>query len=95
MIVTDDKGPAEVVTVEFVFEGELLSIDSASVSITVVNGSDPDVAAMLDGALQISGTSVFQRIKNGLDKVNYRPYCLAVSGTEKRERAGILPVRES
>lgn len=93
MIRTSEKDPWENVAVEFVFAGELSAIDSAAVSIAVVNGTDADVAAMLDGALQISGTSVFQRVANGVDDVNYKLRCEAAHGADKRVRAGILPVR--
>lgn len=90
---TDDKDPWESVVVEFDFTGELVSIDSATVVVTPVNGTDAGASAMLEGALQIIGSSVYQRVRNGVDKLNYKLRCEAVSGSDKRVRAGVLPVR--
>lgn len=81
--------PAENPVIEFVFAGELTSIDSATVSISPVG------AALLDGAPQISGTSVLQRIKHGVaaDRINYTLRCEAIGGVDRRVRAATLPVR--
>lgn len=88
-----DKDPAESVVVEFAFDGELSEIDSATMAIALLNGADPDIAAMLDGALQIQGTSVLQRVSAGVDQVNYKLRCVATHGDDVRVRAAILPVR--
>lgn len=88
-----DKDPAESVVVEFAFDGELLAIDSAVMSIAVIDGADPAAAAMLVGALQIQGTSVLQRISAGLDQVNYALRCVATHGEDVRVNRAILPVR--
>lgn len=84
-----ETDPAENPVVEFDFYGEMVSIDSAVVSITPVG------AALLDGAPQISGTSVLQRIKHGVaaDKTNYTLRCEAIGGADRRVRAATLPVR--
>ncbi len=88
-----EKTPTESVVVEFVFDAELVAIDSAVVSIAVRDGADPAVAAMLEGALQIQGTSVLQRVGAGVDQVNYLLSCVATHGEDVRENPAILPVR--
>lgn len=90
-----DKDPAESVVVEFAFDGELAAIDSATVVATLLNGADPDPAAMLDGLPQIQGTSVLQRVAGGVDQVNYKLRCTATHGEDVRVRAGIIPVRSA
>lgn len=91
--VLPDKDPAESVVVEFAFDGELAAIDSAVVSIAVIDGADPAAAAMLTGALQIQGTNVLQRISVGVDQVNYELRCVATHGADVRVNRAILPVR--
>lgn len=85
--------PAESVVVEFDFSGELTAPDSAVVTVTPVNGADPAAASMLIGTAQISGSSVFQRVKPNLAGLNYKLRCVATQGDDIRVRAGILPVR--
>lgn len=48
------------------------SISSATVSITVKEGTDSNPSAMLLGLPLISGARVAQRIYGGLDQVTYR-----------------------
>lgn len=81
--------PWENPVVEFDFAGELASIDSATVTIA------PGGAGLLDGALQIIGASVFQRIKSAAttDKTNYTLRCEAQGGADRRVRSAILPAR--
>ena len=90
-----DKDPAESVVVEFAFDGELAAIDSAVVAVTLAAGTDATPAALLDGALQIQGTSVLQRISGGVADANYRLHCTATHGEDVRVRAGIIPVRSA
>ena len=91
----DDKHPYENPIVEFDFAGELASISGMPViTVTPINGVDPDALTILSGAFQISGTSVFQRVDNGLNNINYELLCKASDGTNKRVRRAILPVRE-
>lgn len=87
----DEMDPWENPVVQFDFDGELSSVDSAMVTIT------PGGAELLDGAIQIVGTSVFQRIKSGAatDKTNYNIRCEAVGGIDRRVLVGVLPVRGS
>lgn len=88
-----DKDPAESVVLQFEFDGELVAIDAATVTVEVLDGLDPAVATMLDGALQIQGTSVLQRVSAGVDLVNYKLRCTATHGVNVRVRAAVLPVR--
>lgn len=73
---------------EFDFSGELSSIDTAVITVS-------PAGLLLDGAYQVSGAVVLQRVRSltGQDKTNYRIRCEAVSGVEKRVRVGVLPVR--
>lgn len=84
-----EMDPAENPVIEFVFDGELSGIDSAVVSISPVG------SPLLDGAPQIVGTSVLQRIKFGVavDNTNYIVRCDAIGGADRRVRAATLPVR--
>lgn len=89
--ILDEMDPWENPVIEFDFAGELAVIDSASVSIS------PGGPAMLDGAPQINGASVYQRIKSGaaLDATNYHIRCEAVDGVERRVRAAVILVRRA
>jgi len=91
---TPIKDPAESVVMEFDFSSEMAAISSASVAVSIYgSGTDPAVATVLDGALQISGTSVFQRVHNGVHGVDYALRCLATSGSDILLRADVMPVR--
>jgi hypothetical protein len=82
--------PAENPVLEFDFSSDLTAIDGlVTVSIS------PTGAALLDGAHQISGTSVLQRIKHGETSpgINYTVRCEALGGLDRRVRAATLPVR--
>lgn len=84
--------PAENPVIEFDFAGELPAIDQVlSVEIT------PGGATLLDGAPQIVGTSVLQRIKPDITNIdtNYTVRCVALGGTDRRVRAATLPVRRA
>lgn len=87
------KDPSESILVEFDFAGELTAPASAVVSIAALNGTDPAVGSMLDGSPVIVGTVVSQRVKLGVDKLNYKIRCEATQGVDVRVRAAILPVR--
>lgn len=89
------KDPAESVIVDFDFSSELDAIDSATVSISIMgDGVDPDVASMLDGTHQISGTHVCQRVHLGVDLVSYKTRCVASkTGGNTIARAKVLAVR--
>lgn len=90
------KDPAESVVIEFDFSAELASIGSASTSASVYgDGTDPDVATLLEGAPQISGTSVLQRVRkdSGIAGLDYKLRCVATTGADVIVRADVMPVR--
>lgn len=90
----DEKAPVENPVVTFDFTGELGPITGTPViTVTPINGADPGAMAMLSGAFQISGSTVLQRVVNGLDNINYKLYCEASDGVNIRVRAAVLPVR--
>jgi len=93
--ITDDLYIGESVVVEFDYSGELTAPASAVVTVTPVNGTDAGAAAMLDGAAQISGAKVYQRVQPGIAGLNYKLHCVATQGSDKRVRAGIIPVRDA
>lgn len=61
--------------------GPGVTITSAVWSISVVIGTDPNPAAMIDGAAQISGTKVLQSIIGGVQNCTYSPICIATTST--------------
>lgn len=91
--ITDDLYIGESVVVEFDYTGELTAPASAVITVTPVNGTDAGAASMLDGAAQISGAKVYQRVQPGVAGLNYLLHCLATQGSDKRVRFGVLPVR--
>lgn len=90
----DPKAPAECIPVTFDFIEDVPAIDSATVTISVKDGSDPNVATMLFGAHMIVGAEVRQLIRNGADAVTYLVRADIVSGNEKYALACYLAVRE-
>lgn len=91
-----DKDPAEIITIPFDFSSEIgaATISSVVVTITVANGTDANVAAMLNGAATISGSSALQSVTLGVNAVDYALRCLAtLNNGQKILRAGTLPVR--
>lgn len=93
---TPIKDPAESIVVEFDFSSEIAAVSSASVAVAIYgSGTDPDAATVLDGAAQISGTSVYQRVQNGVHGVDYALRCLATSGSDILLRSDVMPVRTS
>lgn len=94
MTLRSPKDPAESVVVQFDFATELAAIGSAVTTIAVHSGgTDPGVATMLDGAPQISGASVLQRVRGGLHGLSYTLRCVATSGATVLVRAGVMAVR--
>lgn len=90
----DHKDPYENPVIEFDFAGELASISGTpAITVTPINGADAGAMAILSGAFQILGTSVFQRVDGGLININYELRCEASDGVNKRVRTAILPVR--
>lgn len=67
---------SEIFTVDFaplLAPGETIS--SPSWTVTVVDGQDPSVNAMISGAASISGTTVSQLIRSGVPGQRYAPVC--------------------
>ncbi|GBL46218.1 hypothetical protein SFMTTN_2031 [Sulfuriferula multivorans] len=87
------KHPSEAFALEFDFSRLTTSIDSATIAITVVAGVDASPAAVLDGAAQIVGAVVYQRIRAGVDMTNYFFEANGVSGLDKWSIEALLPVR--
>lgn len=88
-----ETDPAENPIVEFDFEGELTAPESAVITVTPVNGADPDAASMLIGSAQFAGSSVYQRVQPNVAGLNYKLRCKATQGDDVRVRVGILPAR--
>ena len=87
------KKPAESVVLEFDFSSELDGIDAVSRYVTVYgDGTDPDIGTFYDGAYQVSGKKVLQRISAGISGLKYKVSCLAERGANKIEREDIIYV---
>lgn len=91
LLLLDEMDPWENPVIEFDFYGELTAISAVVVSVA------PGGITFLEGAPQIVGTSVYQRIKPGItiDKTNYTLRCEATGGLERRVRSAVLPVRRA
>ena len=71
---------AEEKVIRFRFTDELPTgntLQSATVSVTVNSGTDATPASLLDGAAQISGSDVLQRVKGRSIKASYHLRCIA------------------
>jgi hypothetical protein len=67
----DPKDPVEIIPVTFNF-GKLISqIETVVVTISVVEGTDNDVANMIFGSYQVSGSTLKQLIRNGVHGTRY------------------------
>jgi len=89
-----DKVPSEIIPVSFEYSNIVSAVDSVvSVSITVMTGTDPDVADMLYGAYTLTGTRVVQLVRNGVAGTVYRLSCLVSVGSEKYEIDGDMAVK--
>ena len=67
-----DPGETEIFTFDFTAAlGTGESIITAAVACTVVSGVDAGAAAMVDGAAQIDGTLVVQKIQAGISGNRY------------------------
>jgi len=78
----EPKDPAEEFAVAFDFSSELSAITAATVTIVTQRGTDVAPEDVLNGAAQIDGTTVRQRIHGGLHKCTYKFRCEATDGTE-------------
>lgn len=88
------KDPAECWPVPFLFGRVLTALDSITVSIGVARGlPDPDAAAMLLGAAEISGANAVQMIRGGVPGNTYLVRATATRNTEVYVLAATLEVR--
>jgi hypothetical protein len=87
------KDAAEKFAVEFDFSRLATTVDSATVSVSLLTGTDATPSALLDGAAQVSGAKVYQRVKAGVAGCNYRLRCEATAGSDVWALAESLPVR--
>jgi hypothetical protein len=84
-----ETDPRENPVLEFDFDGDLESITTVVLNVT------PSGVDLLDGAHQVVGAIVYQRIKRGvaLANTNYHIDCEATDGVNYRVRAAIIPMR--
>ena len=88
----EPKDPAEKFAVSFDFSAEMTTITSATITVQTLRGTDVSPQDVLDGAAQISGTTVLQRVKDGTHKATYKLRCEATDGTETWVITQALPV---
>lgn len=70
------------------------TISAVEVTATVVAGTDPTPAALLDGAVSISDTDAWQWVRDGVGGAAYALRALATtSGGQKLMAVGVLPVK--
>lgn len=87
------KDPDEKFAIEFDFARLAATVDSAVVEVALLSGTDATPATVLDGAPQVTGAKVYQRVKAGVAGCNYRLRCEATSGADVWALAATLPVR--
>ena len=88
------KDPSELIPITFDFSGLVTSIDTiASIAISVISGTDPNVATMLYSSAQKTGTNVIQLVQNGVNNAAYKIRADIVSGSEKYAIAAIFNVK--
>lgn len=89
----DDKEPSAEVTIEFDFGPDIAAVSNPAVTIDVFAGADPDAGSMLVGAATVVGAKVLQRVRAGLDAVDYVLECFADVTGGRLSIDAILPVR--
>lgn len=93
MIRWQDKDPSDVIVVEFDFSADAEAVTSPAVTVSVVEGADPDPSLILVGAPAVEGAVVRQRIRDGIDAVDYFFKCSASNGSDVLTIDAVLPVR--
>lgn len=73
----EPKDVGEKYAIEFQYPSVLAAITSATVTVQLLAGTDATPDDLLDGAPQISGTSVYQRVKAGVSGCTYKLRCTA------------------
>lgn len=93
----DVKDPDESVLVLFDFRLIAASVSAAQVRITRFSGAaDATPASLADGAPQIEGPRVYQRVTAGVDACTYHLECEVTAPDGSRfVVAGLLPVRSA
>ena len=87
-----EKDPAEKFAISFDFTALMASITTATVTVEVISGVDATPSTLLNGSPQISGTTVLQRVDDGVSGAVYRLRCLANNATESFVLVAALPV---
>lgn len=88
-----DKDPVGNVTVEFDFTLDATAVTSPTVTVAVVGDADPDPELILVGAPAVDGAIVRQRVRDGIDGVDYFFKCQATNGSDVLTIDAVLPVR--
>ena len=73
----EPKDTGEKYAIEFQYSATMAAITSATVTVQLLAGTDAMPNDLLDGAPQISGTSVYQRVKAGASGCTYKLRCTA------------------
>ena len=73
----EPKDAGERYAIEFQYSATMSAITSATVTVQILAGTDATPNDLLDGAPQISGTSVYQRVKAGVSGCTYKLRCTA------------------
>ena len=84
------KTPTESQPLGFDFVDDLdvgETISSATFSVVVVDGADPDVGDMLTGSSAISGSEVRQRVRNGVAGVTYEVRAVVVTSASNTKQS--------
>lgn len=73
-----EKAPTEIVPLTFDFAADIATaatVTVVSVAVSVITGTDPTPANILQGAATASGATVTQWITGGVDGVRYKILC--------------------
>ena len=81
----EPKDVGERYAIEFQYSSVLSAITSATVTVQLLAGTDATPDDLLDGAPQISGTSVYQRVKAGVSGCTYKLRCTATDSDTGNE----------
>ncbi len=81
----DPKDWEEQFAVDFQFHHVHSAITSATVTVQLLAGTDPSPEDFADGAPQIDGTTVYQRVKKGVSGCTYKLRCKAVNANSGDE----------
>ena len=74
----DAKDPSETVTVTFDYSSRFAQVDSATITVELVSGTDPNPEAIISGSPVIQKSYVYQNFTAGVNGCTYRLKCLAL-----------------